>query len=786
MSGGTTVAFRAQSAGLAGVELAVDRVHVLEGMDTPFEANVSLRLLDPSADPAAMLGKDFVLELEREGTVRRWTGVVRQLRHGEEAEVTSDGAGLPVEVWVVPALQLLGLRRNTRIFQDQSALDIARAVLQQGLAPFSRELDVRATETYPKREYCVQYQETDLAFVERLLEEEGIAYSFSFEGEREVMVLSDAVTQLPRIANVAGDGVVHFRADDRRLSEHDPVHRFSRRRGTTTTSVVVRDHDFSAPAEPEAEARAEDELGRDRESYEHGHGRSLTIGGYAGTRFGEEDSGRQATLRQEMYRRGEVVLDGEGRAAMAPGQLFELLDHPLVGLDGEYLVTRVEHVGDAGDGAAGLETGYRNRFECIPSSVPYRPRRDTPKPSIPGFETAVVTGPAGEEIHTDEHGRIKVQLHWDRQGQNDDKTTCFLRVRQAWAGASWGFSFIPRIGMHVIVSFLDGDPDRPVVSGCVYDGAHAPPYTLPDEKTKSTIKSQSTIGKASGFNELRFEDKAGSEEIFTHAEKDQNEIVLNNHTTTVGGDQENIVGLTQTQHVHQNQTERVKGDQTMDVGTDRTVHVAGTFHETVAKGEKRNVDTGVTEIITGFEYRNVVGGLVDKIADGELRLIIGGIDETITGLHKQAVTGATTEVMLSGSTQTVTAGPITYDTAGVYTLKSGGPIALNGMAGIKIHAPVQVTRKVKLESDFHPILCKKPKLNAGESVADRTADFWGEKISVVGASMGTSMVKIGLFGVSIGHSGVKASMQGIKVDLYGKKKSMKMAEVSVLTFKFDL
>ena len=197
---------------------------------------------------------------------------------------------------------------------------------------------------------------------------------------------------------------------------------------------------------------------------------------------------------------------------------------------------------------------------------------------ISSIQTAVVTGPSGEEIHVDEHGRIRVQLHWDRQGSNDERSMCWVRVQQPWAGAGWGFWWVPRIGMEVVVQLVDGDLDRPLVTGCVYNAANPLPYSLPAEKTKSTMKSNSSLG-GGGFNEFRFEDLAGSEEIYTHAQKDYNEVVENDHTTLVHHDQTNTVDNDQTQTIGGNQTETVHGNQALTVDASRTVHVKGSFDE---------------------------------------------------------------------------------------------------------------------------------------------------------------------------------------------------------------
>src|SRR3990172_8263092 len=238
-----------------------------------------------------------------------------------------------------------------------------------------------------------------------------------------------------------------------------------------------------------------------------------------------------------------------------------------------YVITSLSH--SARQGYATEDTisefSYVNSFKCIPFDVPYRPPRRTPKPVVEGVQSAIVVGPSGEEIYTDEHGRVKVQFHWDREGKKDDKSSCWIRVSQLWAGTGWGAMYIPRIGQEVIIDFLEGDPDCPIIIGRVYHGINKPPYELPGEKTKSTIKSDSSKG-GSGSNELRFEDKKGNEEIYIHAQKDQNILV--------------------------------EAAETHTVGADRTVHVKGHFKETIDSGEDRTVTAGSKETIAGGETRD--------------------------------------------------------------------------------------------------------------------------------------------------------------------------------------
>jgi len=304
-----------------------------------------------------------------------------------------------------------------------------------------------------------------------------------------------------------------------------------------------------------------------------------------------------------------------------------------------------------------------------------------PKPRVDGIQTAVVTGPSGEEIHVDEHGRIKVQFHWDRENPADETSSCWIRCEQDWSGPGWGFWWVPRIGMEVVVHFVDGDPDRPLVSGCVYNASNPTPYALPDEKTKSTIKSNSSLG-GGGFNEFRYEDKAGEEEIFTHAQKDYDEVVENDHSTLVHHDQTNEVDNDQTQTIHNDQTERVDVDQTMSVGGNRDVHVEGNFDETVDGTETRQVTGDVTETFEANETRTVSADVTEDIAADETRTITGDQTEDIGGDHTQEITGAST-VTISGSlTRTVTGG-IQSTTPAAHTLIANGGMDVTAAAGVK-------------------------------------------------------------------------------------------------------
>ena len=518
------------------------------------------------------------------------------------------------------------------------------------------------------------------------MEEEGIHYAFDHEGDKEVLVLRDANAQHPEVPT---GKQIEYQPHNFEIDDAEPIVIFQRRLTTTTTSVVVNDWDWTKDPMPlEAEQRSTDELGRDRESYEHGEGRSLSIWDYdqGAKQYNQADAVNQTFVRNETHNRDRIIGEGYARVvSMAPGQRFEITGHDSIGVDGEYLLLRVEHVskplGTVVDGM-GVGDAYYNRFECIPVETPYHPRRATPKPTIPGIQTAVVTGPSGEEIHTDEHGRIKVQFHWDREGSYDADSSCWIRVQQPWAGAGWGFWYLPRIGMEVIVHFIDGDPDRPLVTGCVYNASNLLPYPLPDEKTKSTIKSNSSIG-GGGYNEFRFEDKKGSEEIWTHAQKDYNEVVENDHNTLVHHDQTNTVDQNQTQTIHRHQVEMVHGDQSMTVDGNRSVTIHSNYDETVDGTETRKVTGNVTESFDSNETRSISGNVKEDITGSESRIVSGNQTETINGNESLTQTGGSTHNITGTLDQSVTGG-ITVSTPAMYSVNAAGGFNVTAAGGIKL------------------------------------------------------------------------------------------------------
>ena len=614
------VSYELESAAFPGALLTVSDMRIVEALDEPYK--LELLVSTPETDHeqhdmARLLGRDCTLRLDRRGRTRTFRGIVREVHDGDDE---------PHRAWarivVVPALWMLGLGRDSRIFQDMTVPEILAAVLVPELARYGRLLLFVPTRPYARREYCVQYQESNLDFAHRLMEEEGIGYTFDHTLDRESLVLHDSNRLFVPIDGLFASGFVPYEPHNLEVSTTEPVVHFQHRRRPTIDDVVIRDFDWTQQA-PIIETQARRDLVdlTPNRAYEHGLGRSLYLHHYAEQKYQAHDGAAQAPLRLEAYGVDELVGIGRGRVTgFAPGRRFTLSGHPTIGFDGEYVITHVEHTVVREDGSEA--DPYSNRFECIPYARPHRPARRTRKPRVQSVQTAMVVGPVGEEIHTDEHGRIKVCFHWDRVSARDETASCWLRVQQSWAGPGWGFLFLPRIGMEVIVTFLDGDPDRPLVTGCVYNGASRPPYPLPIEKTKSTIKTRSSPG-GNGFNELRFEDRADAEEIFLHGQRDWNTIVLHDVTERVGHDRDRRVEHDESVHIGNHLVQTVGATRTRSVGESETVTIGGPRPTRVGADESRQVD-GDDELSVEGSRRVGVRGAETRRVQGDGRESIGG------------------------------------------------------------------------------------------------------------------------------------------------------------------
>ncbi|RPI70522.1 MAG: type VI secretion system tip protein VgrG, partial [Desulfobacteraceae bacterium] len=503
-------------------------IHGQEYISQPFSFDLELVSENKDISFGDIIGKEVTVTIRSKGSldnikdIRYIHGIIaRFFQSTKPATKTADNSLFyHYEATLVPYLWLLTQRMNSRIFQKKSVPDIVRKIIEEKqFIKYKFELQGNNLE----REYCVQYQETDFNFISRLLEEEGIRYYFKHGDKNATLILSDKIDNPP----CPKQETAQFLVDKTEKPETDLIFSVERTGQIIPGKFSLRDFNYELPQKH----READTTGKT-----HGPGKpeQYEVFEFPG-RFSDNNAGKAfAKIKMESHEARAMILEGAGDCrAFTSGYSFELKEAQLKKLDGKYLITLVEHLADSDLFSDKGGSYYVNHFQCIPANTPYRPLQITPKPVMRGPQTAIVVGPGGnkgEEINIDKLGRVKVQFHWDREGKNNDKSSCWIRVAQTWAGNQWGAQFIPRTGHEVVVDFLDGDPDRPLITGSVYHEQNKLPYE--GESTKTGIKSKSYQGNKSvtGFNELRFEDKKDKEEFYIHAQKDFKMEVENDQT----------------------------------------------------------------------------------------------------------------------------------------------------------------------------------------------------------------------------------------------------------------
>ncbi|MCD9027909.1 type VI secretion system tip protein VgrG [Luteimonas sp. BDR2-5] len=560
-----------------------------------------------------LIGKRVSLRIETDTGERHWAGMVRAFeRIGEHHDPGAEDAALTAyRCVVVPAWWTMTLHEDSRIFQNESVPAIVDTILGEfGLSDYEMHVG-----HYPDLLYCTQYRETNFDFISRLLERAGIRYFVKYSGEVETLVFTDSNDEHPRL----DDDRIRF-ATARLAGDEDTVTSLSRRQALGSGRFVARDYNFLRPGDLlETSVASLVDIG-DNGNYE----RFVYPGGYLETSDGEAI----AKTRMEAEEAEHEIVDGTSTVrTLVPGYRFTLEDHPHDELNREYLLLSVEHRGSNNVGRDGAVSSYANRFTAIPKDVVYRDHARTPRPMVHGPQSALVVGPPGEEIHTDEHGRIKVHFFWDRRSRSDDKSSCWIRVAHSHAGAGWGTFTLPRIGEEVLVAFEHGDPDRPLVIGSVYNGRNKPPYALPEHQTRSTLKSNSSKG-GGGFNELRFEDRAGNEEVFLHAQKDLQTRVGNDRTTSVAQQQQLTVGGDRLEHIGNEDHRVVDGRSLSRVA--REAHVDVGASALFAAGQNLHMSVGMeTSLDAGTEV-HVKGGMNIVLEAGvQISLKAGGSSITL-------------------------------------------------------------------------------------------------------------------------------------------------------------
>jgi type VI secretion system secreted protein VgrG len=587
-----------------------------------------------------------------------------------------------------PKVWSLTRRADCRIFQDLTAPDIIKNVLQGAGLAAGDDFKLSLQGSYSTRTYCVQYRETDFNFISRLMEEEGIYYFFEHQESKHTMVLCDSPSAHQ---SVSGFEKIRYDAPDQQ-PKPDHINEWRAEAEVTPGKYTIRDYDFLKPSVL-LESKSQGATFSSLEVYDY-------PGLYTNTGDGD---GRVSKRLEEMRREATQVFGGGPVLAVQTGAKFGLTDHPRADQNGDHTVVSAKYdlesdvYQESSGKAAGM--GVNIRFVAIDSNTPFRTARLTPKPFVQGPQTAVVVGPQGDDdIYTDEFGRVKVQFHWDRLGQKDDKSSCWIRVASPWAGNGWGAIQIPRLKHEVVVDFLEGDPDQPIITGRVYNADNKVPYTLPDNKTQSTIKSRSTTqGTDANFNELRFEDKKGSEEVYFHAEKDFNRVVENNDTLKVGFDKKDKGD--QTLEIYNNQTVTIgtdgadDGSQTVNIWKNRTI--------TVKNGdEKLEVSKGNREVLVdeGNDKHQVKKGNRDVLVDkGNDTHTIGQGNRTV-----EISQGNDTLTIKQGDQSiTITAGKSTTEAGTSIELKVGGSSIKIEAAKITIKSPeiaIQADGKVSTKA----------------------------------------------------------------------------------------
>lgn len=623
-----------------GLEQEQKKLHVLsfrgeEGMSRLFR--FELELASPSAGIAFedTLGRPALLTLKRKDARRYVHGVINRFEQRER------GDGLTIyHATLVPAAWQLVLRRDCRIFQEAPILAkqlAGRAIINSVLQGMNIEFDVVAFSGGNKlkdREFCVQYRESDWNFVSRLLEEEGFFYFFSHQQDRHLLKIGNDY-QFHK--DIKGSAAIDFHPPDAMNPGLDQVFAFSFAEQMSPTRVTLNDYNFCQPGSPLLTS-----------SENSGKNPELEVYDYPGLYEAKPQGKTLSDIRQQELRTLHRLGEGEGTCIrFCPGYRFQLEGfHQQFSDDNRFLLSHVRHIGELqGEldlGRNSQAVSYSNAFSCIPYKVTFRPPRITQKPRIYGTQTAVVTAAAGD-METDQYGRVKVQFHWDRQGKKDHNSSCWIRVSQPWTGAKWGAMAIPRVGQEVVVDFIEGDPDRPIIVGRVYNADNLPPNELPAQMTKTTLRTRSTP-EGDGYNEITFEDKQGKEEFYTHAQRDRRERVLRDKRTTVDRDQHVVVSRDYTRLVQRDETVEVRGDRTLNV-----------------EGAQQMITHGDVKVITK-------GGVVEETA------------QSCSVSAKQITLSASDSIVLECGGASVK-----LNKMGMVQIKGSGPVSVDGLP-VKINA----------------------------------------------------------------------------------------------------
>jgi type VI secretion system secreted protein VgrG len=629
-----------------------------------FSSHLEMTGSSSSLSAASIVGENAAVTLETaSGTTRYFHGKVARFIQGP-----TDEWGTTYWADLVPWTWFLTLSSDCKIFQNMSVPDIITQVCSDlGFTDLKKSLK----QSYDEREYCVQYRETAYQFICRLMAEEGIFFFFEFAESSHTMVLADDASAHAAISGLdSAEYSTPFGAESRWRG--DVLTSLQLETAVTTGKVAYDDYNFETPSTQLLVKVT-------------GSGSTMQRYDYPG-RFMTKDNGESyASLRMQGYELPGTTINGDSTIPLlTAGGVMSVINHPRSDVNADWVLLSVTHQIS--------QQGYHNSYTAFPKDTPFRPWPDVQKPLIAGTQTATVVGKSGEEIWTDKYGRIKVLFHWDQVGAADENASCWVRVAQGWAGKSWGAWFLPRIGQEVVISFLEGDPDRPLVTGSVYNAEQTVPYGLPSEQTKSTLKSNSSKG-GGGFNELRFEDKKDSEEVYLQAQKDMNVLINNQRETTVDK-ADDILTLNEG-----NRTTTIKkGDDSLTLET-------GSRTKSIKKDETVTIEGKSTETITGAEAHTNKDDFTHKVT-GDYTLTIDG---ALTIKAKSIVIESTgTTVAIKSSTET--------------SIKAGTNASLEGGQNLDTKAGMNATHKASMGMT----------LDGGLQLEGK-----GTQISMTGSAMGT-------------------------------------------------
>ncbi|WJM55764.1 type VI secretion system tip protein TssI/VgrG [Pseudomonas asiatica] len=644
---------------LAGqIDFEVVSFELDEMISSPFQLKLELISFEDEVDFGQLLDQPVLFTIWRgERPLRYVHGLVSSFSQGETGFYRTRYRAL-----VEPVLARAGLRSNWRIFQQKTVPQILELMLRrQGIARF----EINSMGEHQVREFCVQAGETDLDFIARLAGEEGFVYRFEHTPKHHQLVITDRLLALGQISRSAlkaddededffdeddiGPDQVLYRANSGGDQARPCLRRLRYSEQVRTARQVQRDYTFTNPQYRQEHRAGDSSITHQSRDYE----RFDYPGRYKRDAVGVPFTTTRLTALRHDARIAEVEGDD---VRLQPGLSFTLIEHPRKDLNAHWRVMRVRHEGSQftslQEEAAGAEQGTRYSQEAVlvPGRIEWRPA-PLPKPRIDGPHMATVVGPPGEEIYCDEWGRVKVSFPWDRESENNEFSSCWVRVSQGWAGGSWGSMAIPRIGQDVIIQYVNADPDQPMITGRTYCGDQLPPYDLPEHKTRMTIKSQTH--KGDGFNELRFEDELGKEEVFIHAQRDQNNVVGNDETTRVGRNRVEQVG--NDEHLN------IGNDFRQETGGDHTQLIGQTCHVDIKQDLIEKIGNDRSES-TGANHRALVGKDAELVVKGTQKVTVG-----------QGIEQHTTIYQLRASER------IEFRTAGGSIVLDGQGITINGL-----------------------------------------------------------------------------------------------------------